>query len=267
MTREYRVESGKGFKLSDFDPDDTGDFKDHDDAEDIMKRDLDKLWSLQEKLYIDKRFSLLVVLQAMDTGGKDGTVKHVFTGANPLGCQVTAFKKPTPDELAHDYLWRIHRATPAYGTIGIFNRSHYEDVLVVRVHELVSKDEWIERYEQINNFEKMLTQENTIVVKFFLHISKDEQKKRLQERIDVKAKNWKFDPNDLKEREHWDDYMEAYEDAIKKCSSERAPWYVVPANKKWYRNLIVANVLVKTLEKIDFKLPDLTYDPDKIKIK
>jgi len=266
MLKNYRIDGGKGFRLKDFDPDDTGDFKDRAEAEAATAVDVQRLGELQERFYIDNRRALLIVLQAMDTGGKDGTIKHVFRGINPMGCQVTSFKKPTHEEMDHDFLWRINRALPARGNIGIFNRSHYEDVLVVRVHDLVPEAVWSRRYEHINTFEKLLTDENTIVLKFFLHISKQEQKERLEERLQDKEKHWKFDPNDLKEREHWDDYMGAFEEVLRKCSKPAAPWYVVPANKKWFRNYIVARTLVSTLSKLDFKLPKPDFDPAKIKI-
>jgi PPK2 family polyphosphate:nucleotide phosphotransferase len=266
MSKRHRIEDGSHFKIRDIDPDDTGDFKSREECEEATRADLAELADLQEKLYVDNRFALLVVLQSIDTGGKDGTVKHVFRGLNPSGCQVTSFKKPTPEELDHDFLWRINLKLPAKGDIGIFNRSHYEDVLIVRVHELVPKKIWQGRYEHINMFEKLLTEENTIIVKFFLNISKDEQKKRLEERLEDKKKTWKFDPNDLNERKYWDDYLDAYQDMIRKCSHPWAPWYVVPANKKWYRNYVVANALVKTLSKLDLKLPKPSFDPSKMKV-
>lgn len=262
----YRIESGKKFRLADHNPDDTGPFRDKEAADDATERDLRTLRELHEKFYVDNRHSLLAVLQAMDTAGKDGTIKHVFSGINPQGCTVTSFKKPTEEELDHDFLWRIHKALPARGNYGIFNRSHYEDVLVVRVHNLVEPAIWKKRYEQINSFERMQAEENVVIVKFFLHISKDEQKERLQARLDDPAKQWKFDPNDLKERGHWDDYMAAYQDVIGKCSAPHAPWYVVPANKKWFRNFVVANALVRTLEQLHLKLPKADFDPKKIKI-
>ena len=266
-TGKYRIDDGKGFRLNDFNPDDTGDFKDREAAEAATFQDLKRLRELQEKFYVDRRFSMLVVLQAMDTGGKDGTIDHVFSGVNPTGCHVTGFKRPNDEELSHDFLWRIHKATPAKGMIGIFNRSHYEDVLVVRVHDYVSRKIWEKRYEQINEFENMLAENGTVIVKFFLHIGKDEQKRRLQDRLDDKEKLWKFEPGDLKEREYWTDYQEAYQDAIKKCSTPHAPWYVVPANKKWYRNYVVAHALVKALEHIDYKLPKPNFVPSAMIVK
>ena len=262
----YRIESGKKFRLSDFDPDDTGPFKDKDEAEDATERDIKKLRELHEKFYVDNRHALLVVLQAMDTAGKDGTIKHVFSGINPAGCTVTSFKKPSEEELDHDFLWRIHKALPPRGNYGIFNRSHYEDVLVVRVHNLVKPAIWKQRYEHINDFERGLAESGMLVVKFFLNISKDEQKERLQARLDDPAKHWKFDPNDIKERGYWDDYMAAYQDAIGKCCAPHAPWYIVPANKKWYRNFVVANALLRTLERLELEFPKPDFDPKKMKI-
>jgi PPK2 family polyphosphate:nucleotide phosphotransferase len=267
VSHRHRIEDGKGFSLADVDPDDTGKFSSKEEADAQTAADLLLLRDLHEKMYVDGRYSLLVVLQAMDTGGKDGTIKHVFTGVNPQGCQVTSFKKPSTEELAHDFLWRIDKAVPARGTFGIFNRSHYEDVLVVRVHELVSKKIWKKRFDAINAFEERLANEGTIILKFFLYISKNEQKERILARINDPKKQWKFTEDDLAERKHWDDYIEAYEDAIKKCSRPHAPWYVVPANKKWYRNYVVANALVKTLSKLDLKLPESKIDFAKLKFK
>lgn len=266
-TGKYKITDGKNFRLKDFDPNDTGDFKDREAAEAATLKDLKRLRELQEKFYVDRRFSLLFVLQAMDTGGKDGTIDHVFSGVNPTGCHVTGFKRPNEEELSHDFLWRVHSAAPAKGMIGIFNRSHYEDVLVVRVHDYVPKKEWEKRYEQINAFEKLLADNGTIIIKFFLNIDKNEQKKRLQDRLDDKEKLWKFEPGDLKEREYWNDYQEAYQDAIAKCSTPYAPWYVVPANKKWYRNYVVAHALVKALENIDYKLPKPNFVPSAMVVK
>jgi PPK2 family polyphosphate:nucleotide phosphotransferase len=202
----------------------------------------------------------------MDAGGKDGTVRHVMSGVNPQGCDVTSFKVPSSEESAHDFLWRIHKAVPPRGIIGIFNRSHYEDVLVARVHNFVPQEVWSTRYEHINNFEKMLVDGGTVVLKFFLHISKAEQKKRLRKRLKDDSKHWKFSASDVQEREYWDDYTEAYEDAINKCSTEWAPWHIVPANKKWYRDLIVGDKIVKTLKDLRMKYPELKVEPEKIKI-
>lgn len=215
----------------------------------------DRLEQLQEVFYADGRHRLLVVLQAMDSGGKDGTIRHVFDGVNPQGVKVASFKRPTPLDLAHDYLWRVHPHVPGDGEIVIFNRSHYEDVLVVRVHSLVAAEVWGRRYQHINDFERMLADEGTTIVKFFLHISPQEQADRLQARIDDPTKQWKFAKGDLAERARWDDYMAAFEDAITATSTEWAPWYVVPADRKWYRNLVVGSVLVDTIEALDPRYP------------
>jgi len=251
----YRVNPGEKLNLSKFDTSDTGKFKDKEDAKPAVKKNLRKLDNLQELLYADSSKALLIVLQAMDTAGKDGSISHVFKGVNPQGCQVTSFKEPTKTELAHDFLWRIHTAVPRKGIIGIFNRSHYESVLVERVHELVPKQVWSQRYDIINRFEKLLSDEGTTIIKFFLHISKDEQKKRLQARLDDPKKHWKFDLNDLKERARWNDYTEAYEDALRKCSTDYAPWYIVPADHKWFRNWVLSDTIVRTLEKMKLKYP------------
>ncbi len=225
-----------------------------------------RLGELQARLYAEGRQSLLIVLQGMDTAGKDGTIRHVFRAVNPQGVRVTSFKKPTALELAHDYLWRVHRHAPARGEIGIFNRSHYEDVLVVRVHDLVPPEVWGRRYDHINAFEKLLSDEGATIVKFFLHISKDEQKKRLEARLENPKKHWKFNPADLSERKRWDDYTAAYGDAITKTSTEHAPWYVIPADRKWQRNRIVAQVLVETLEAMNPRFPRVDFDPEAIHV-
>jgi len=206
------------------------------------------------------------VLQAMDTGGKDGTIESVFSAVDPQGCSVTSFKAPSHLELAHDYLWRIHHAVPPKGMIGIFNRSHYESVLVERVKNLVPKEVWLRRYKHINDFERMLSDEGVTIVKFFLHISKDEQKQRLEARLAKPEKHWKFNPADLKERERWDDYQQAYEDALRECSTKHAPWYVVPADKKWFRNWVVSDVLVRTLKGLKMEYPPAAPGLDRIVI-
>lgn len=214
-----------------------------------------RLTELQAKLYAEGEQSLLIVLQAMDAGGKDGTVRSVFAGVNPQGVKVASFKAPTTEELAHDFLWRIHAQAPAHGDITVFNRSHYEDVLVVRVHEIVPEDVWQARFAQIRHFEDQLVAARTTVVKIMLHISEDEQRERIQERVDDPAKRWKFNAADLAEREHWDDYQHAYADAIGQTSTRRAPWHVVPANRNWYRNWAVLSILVAALEKMDPQFP------------
>jgi PPK2 family polyphosphate:nucleotide phosphotransferase len=246
---------GEKVNLKDYDPGYTGNFESKEDVEMLVTEHLLELRDLQRILYAESKRSILVVLQAMDTGGKDGTIRHVFSGVNPQGVNVTSFKAPTPQEAAHDFMWRIHEAAPARGYIQIFNRSHYEDVLVVRVHDIVPKKVWKERYDQINEFEQLLIENDTVVLKFFLHISKDEQKKRLESRIKNPKKQWKFNSDDLKERELWDVYMDAYEDALTKCNTEDAPWHIVPANKKWYRNYVVTETIVSALRKLDLEYP------------
>jgi PPK2 family polyphosphate:nucleotide phosphotransferase len=262
----YLIRPGKGVRLDKFPTDDTGDFKDKDEGRAATEKVLSKLDDLQEILYGGAEHALLIVLQAMDGGGKDGTIRSIFSGVNPQGCSVTSFKAPSHTELAHDFLWRIHAACPARGMIGIFNRSHYESVGVERVKKLVPKEVWSQRYDHINHFEEMLHDEGTRIVKFWLHISKDEQKQRMEARLKDKSKHWKFDPNDLETRKQWDDYMEAYSDAISKCSTRHAPWYVVPADHKWFRNWVVADVLVRTLEKMKLHYPSAPPGIEKIKI-
>jgi PPK2 family polyphosphate:nucleotide phosphotransferase len=262
----YLVEPDKKLKLSKCDTSDKGDFKDREDAQDACDKNLKKLAELQEVLYAESKRSLLVVFQAMDAGGKDGAIDHIFSGVNPQGCAVTSFKSPSTLERSHDFLWRIHAHAPARGMIGIFNRSHYEDVLVVRVHDLVPKEVWSKRFDHINNFEKMLADEGTTILKFFLHISKDEQKKRLQARLDNKQKLWKFNIGDLAERKLWDDYMNAFEDAIEKTSTKHAPWYVVPSDRKWFRNWVISDTIVRALKDMDLKFPKPEDNLDKVKI-
>ena len=252
----YRVYLDDKIDLAQWKPDDTSGFKDDKDkAETVIVDLIKRLEALQELLYAEHKHKVLIVLQAMDTGGKDGTISHVFEGVNPQGVGVTSFVVPTPPELAHDYLWRVHQYMPGAGEIMIFNRSHYEDVLVVRVHNLVPLEVWTRRYEQINEFEHMLTGEGTTILKFYLHISKDEQKKRLQERLDTPDKRWKFKLSDVKERQYWPDYVKAYQDVLSKTSTSWAPWYIVPANHKWYRNLIISHVIVGTLEGLMMSYP------------
>jgi PPK2 family polyphosphate:nucleotide phosphotransferase len=261
------VSPGKPARLADRDPDDTlGYQKDHKTKAALAKQ-LERLDALQYLLYAERKHALLVVLQSLDAGGKDGTIRHVMSGVNPQGCRVTPFKVPTADEASHDFLWRIHQAVPPRGDFGIFNRSHYEDVLVVRVHNLVPKAVWSKRYEQINAFEKSLAENGVQIVKLFLHISKQEQKKRFQERLDDPDKRWKISPADFAERRFWSDYQAAYEDAITLCSTPWAPWYVVPSNKKWFRNLAVSRILVETLECLRMKFPPPSFDVSHIKIK
>ncbi len=247
MPYAHRIEPETKVRLKDFDPDRTAGLTKEQGVAAFQKLDA-QIDALQEELYAAGMNSVLVVLQGMDTSGKDGTIRTVFRSCNPQGLRVESFKVPTEEELAHDFLWRIHQVTPRKGMLGIFNRSHYEDVLVVRVHELVPKDVWQARYDQINAFEALLAAQGTIILKFFLHISKDEQEQRLLEREQDVETAWKLAASDWRERALWDSYTEAYEDALSQCSTERAPWYVVPANRKWYRNLAIAEVLVESLE-------------------
>lgn len=254
-----------GSKLKDYDPDFHGDH-DKESARVEIARLHEKMQELQDKLYAESRQSLLITLQAMDTGGKDGAIKKVFEGINPQGVYVKAFKTPTLEELAHDFLWRVHPHVPAKGYISIFNRSHYEDVLVVRVNNFVAPEVWKKRYDQINDFERMLAESGTHILKFFLHISKEEQKLRLQERLSNPAKHWKFSSGDLPVREQWDAYMKAYQAVFDQCHTEIAPWYIVPANRKWYRDLVLAQVIVETLEAMNPRYPPPEAGLDKITI-
>lgn len=244
----FLVRPGHKARIHKFKADDTGKFKDKDEARAATDANLQRLDELQGILYAEGRRSLLVVLQGMDTSGKDGLIRSVFSGVNPQGCTVVSFKAPSTIELAHDYLWRIHEAAPPRGMIAIFNRSHYESLLVERVHSIVPKNVWSRRYQHINDFERILSDEGTVILKFFLHISKDEQKERLEARLKDPSKNWKFNVKDLDERALWDDYQEAYEDALTRCSTEHAPWYIVPANRKWFRNWLVSDLIVQTLQ-------------------
>lgn len=252
----YRIGPGERITLADINPNASEDYKNKKDVEDELQKHRRRIRKLQERLYAENQRSLLIVLQAMDTGGKDGTIKHVFREVNPQGCQVWSFKVPSLEEASHDFLWRYHHRAPQRGMITIFNRAHYEDVLVVRVHKLVSEDVWRQRYHIINEFEQMLTLSNVTIIKFFLHISKDEQKRRLESRLKNPDKHWKFSENDVKERLLWDEYQTAFEDAISNCSTAYAPWYVVPANKKWYRNLVIARTIADTLEAMNPQYPN-----------
>jgi len=259
--KDYRVPSKGGIKLSNYDPNDTSFYHSEKDKGKKKLEELNnELESLQEMLYAEGKRRVLIVLQGMDTSGKDGVIRHVFEGVNPQGVQVASFKVPTSPELAHDYLWRIHQKTPGKGEIVIFNRSHYEDVLVVRVHNLVSPEVWKKRYDQIKSFERLLIEEGTIILKFFLHISPEEQAKRFLERVETPEKNWKFNPGDLEERKHWQEYMEAYEDALNKTSTNYAPWYVIPSDRKWYRNLAIASIMVDTLKEMKMSYPTAIED-------
>ncbi len=268
LAAPYCVTKGKEFRLKDHDPSDADGVKDKQESERIIKNRAGLLSNLQEKLYAQDRWALLVVIQGMDAAGKDGVVKHVMSGVNPQGCDVHAFKTPSNEELNHDYLWRAHRCVPERGKIGIFNRSYYEDVLVVRVHptllraqrladSLITKHIWEQRYEDMNAFEHYLTRNGIVIRKFFLHISKEEQKKRFLERLEDSKKNWKFSMADVKERGYWKDYQEAYEEMIQNTATKHAPWYVIPADHKWYTQLIVASAIIATLEELDLCFPDV----------
>ena len=271
----FRITKGKGFRLDDFDPSDTRGLRlDKGEAADLLQRGTQWLAEEQDMLYAQKRWSLLVVFQAMDAAGKDGTIKHVMSGVNPQGCQVFSFKQPSSEDLDHDFLWRYVKCLPERGRIGIFNRSYYEEVLVVRVHEdilkrqnlpppLLSKRIWDERLSDIAHFEDYLTRQGTIVLKFFLHVSRKEQKKRFMERLDKPDKHWKFSASDVHERQFWGDYMHAFQEAIRATASKGAPWYVVPADNKWFTRLIVAAVIVEAVEKLDLAYP--TVDAEKKK--
>ena len=269
FVNQYRIQDGSKFRLRDFDPVDTqGMDIDKGDAKELLAKGIKRLSELQEKLYADNRWSVLAVFQAMDAAGKDGAIKHAMSGINPQGCQVHSFKAPSPEELDHDFLWRIARALPERGRIGIFNRSHYEEVLVVRVHPeflkgqclpngLTGEKLWQQRFDSIANFEKHLAHNGTAICKFFLNVSKKEQKKRFLERIDDPAKNWKFSMGDVAERGRWDEYMAAYEDMIRNTSFPHAPWYVLPADHKWFTRLAVVAALIATLERLDLAFPVL----------
>ncbi len=254
--KRWRVEPGKALKLGRLKSDSTaGAPGDEDSTKATFPEMWDRLLDLQERLYAESKQSLLVILQALDAAGKDNTIEHVFKGMNPSGVRVSSFKVPTEEERAHDFLWRIHQQTPKRGEIGVFNRSHYEDVLVVRVHDLVPEKVWRPRYRHIRAFERNLLDSNTTIVKLYLNISKDEQRKRLQARIDNPEKHWKFRVADLEERKLWDDYRKAFEEAISETSTRHAPWYVVPADHKWYRNWAVLRILTETLEAMDPQFP------------
>jgi PPK2 family polyphosphate:nucleotide phosphotransferase len=271
LSKPYRVEDGKGFRLRDVDPADTAHLEsaDADRAREALREGVELLAEYQNELYAQDRWALLLIFQAMDAAGKDGTIKHVMSGVNPQGVQVYSFKAPSPEELDHDYLWRSMRCLPERGRIGIFNRSYYEEVLVARVHpevlqrqklppELVGKGIWQERYQDIRNFERYLSRNGVVIRKFFLHVSKDEQKRRFLARLDEPEKHWKFSANDVAERRHWDAYQRAYEDAIRETASEAAPWYVVPADHKWFTRLVVAAAIVDALAGLGLHYPKVT---------
>ncbi|MEA2235848.1 MAG: hypothetical protein QOC81_572 [Thermoanaerobaculia bacterium] len=256
-TKVHRIDPGSKVRMKDLDPDATPLCDDKADGKQKCVALEERLGELQELLYAEHKHKVLVILQGMDTSGKDGTVRHVMSGVSPAGVRVVSFKKPTQEELDHDYLWRVHAEMPGDGEIAVFNRSHYEDVLVVRVHNLVDNEIWRKRYKQINEFERTLAATGTTILKFFLNISKAEQGRRLQERIDDPKKHWKFQHGDLDERKLWDDYMAAYEDMLEKTSTKWAPWWVVPSNAKWYRNLVVARVINDALKSLRMKYPKI----------
>jgi PPK2 family polyphosphate:nucleotide phosphotransferase len=271
FSKPYRVAKGKGFRLADVDPADTAylESEDAERAREALKDGIEVLAELQDMLYAQDRWSLLLIFQAMDAAGKDGTIKHVMSGVNPQGVQVFSFKAPSAEDLDHDFLWRCQRCLPERGRIGIFNRSYYEEVLVAKVHpeilakqklppELVTKRVWEERYEDIRSFERYLARNGTVIRKFFLHVSKGEQKRRFMARLDEPEKNWKFSANDVAERRHWKDYQRAYEDAIRGTATPEAPWYVVPADNKWFTRLVVAAAIVDALAGLDLHYPKVT---------
>ena len=263
--KQFRIAPASRVKLSEVDADFTDPRLDKASALEEIADYTQRLTALQYLLYAEGRRSLLICLQAMDAGGKDGTVRHVLGAMNPQGCRVYGFKVPTPEEAGHDFLWRIHRTTPARGEVAIFNRSHYEDVLVTRVHGLVAKKEWQARYAHINHFERLLADSGTLILKFYLHISPQEQLERFRRRLEDPARQWKISEADYRERPHWDAYQAAFQDALSKCSTEHAPWFVIPANHKWFRNLAVSRILVETLESMDLALPQPAVDLEAIR--
>jgi PPK2 family polyphosphate:nucleotide phosphotransferase len=265
VLQRLRVKPGERARLSGIDPGGTPGGRSKAAAQAEIEKNDGRIFDLQYRLYAEHRRALLIVLQGSDASGKDGTIRHVMRGMNPQGCRVTSFKVPTSEELDHDYLWRIVKALPARGEVGIFNRSHYEDVLVVRVHDLVPKDAWSRRYDQINAFEKHLTENGTTVLKLYLHVSREEQAKRLAERIDDPTKNWKVNPGDFEEAKLWNDYQAAAEDALTRCSTPWAPWFVIPADHKWYRNLAVSRIVLKTLADMKPRFPKPTVDLDALR--
>jgi PPK2 family polyphosphate:nucleotide phosphotransferase len=260
---KYRVKPGTKVDLGKIDSDERELFEEGGKDESLKAFDKlqDELQHLQKLLYAQNKHRVLVVMQAMDTGGKDGCIKHVFSRIDPQGIEVTPFKKPSEEELAHDFLWRVHAKVPRNGQLVIFNRSHYEDIIAVKVKKIYPEKVWKQRFRHVVEFERMLAEEGTTIVKIYLHISKDEQKQRLESRLENPDKHWKFNPDDLKDRALWDNFMETYEEVISKTSTEHAPWYVVPANRKWYRNLVVARIMLDTLKKLDMEFPEITWDP------
>jgi PPK2 family polyphosphate:nucleotide phosphotransferase len=261
----FRVPPGARVKLDEFDTTFKNHHEGHKEAEKDIEQYCERLRDLQELFYADGRRSLLICLQALDSGGKDGTIKHILGSMNPQGCKVAAFKQPTPEEHSHDFLWRIHPHAPARGQVTIFNRSHYEDVLIARVHNLVPKEIWSRRYARINAFEEGLVEDDTHILKFFLHISKEEQLKRFKDRLDDPSKRWKISEADYKERTYWDSYTKAFEDALSRCSTEHAPWFIIPADYKWFRDLAVARIIVEHLEGLKLTFPPPSVDIEQIR--
>lgn len=262
----FRIAPGERVHLEKLDPS----YKGHEDKKEAagkVAKLCDKMSDLQQRLFAERKRSLLVCLQALDAGGKDGVIKHVIGSMNPDGCHVANFKEPSQEELAHDFLWRVEAQMPKRGEVGIFNRSHYEDVLIVRVHKLVPREVWSKRYDQINDFERRHAENGTCILKFFLHISKEEQLRRFEQRLDDKAKRWKISEADYTERECWDDYMRAYEDAITRCNTDESPWFVIPANHKWFRDLAISEIIVATMESMDIQVPQPTVDLEEIRRK
>ncbi len=266
LSEKFAVEPNSRLDLSRVDPRDKSYFKSRDEAERSLREDAAAINDLQDRLFAEGKQSLLLVLQATDAAGKDGTIRKVFGRTDPLGLRAYSFKRPTPTELSHDFLWRVHQKAPATGEIAIFNRSHYEDVLVARVHRLVADNVVEARYDQINSFEQRLNFYGTRIIKVFLHVSKEEQRERLQERVDIPAKRWKFNPGDLAERRHWDEYRHAFEVAFERCSTEWAPWFVIPADRNWYRNALVARLVRRTLEDMEPRYPEPDFDPEGIEV-
>lgn len=263
----FKVRPGSRLRLADIDPAFRSRYESEEEAADEIKEFRKRLWTLQELLYVERKRSLLICLQAMDTGGKDGIINHVLGAMNPQGCRVAHFRQPSPEEAAHDFLWRAHLVAPARGEVVIFNRSHYEDVLVARVHDLVPRKVWSKRYDRINEFERSLFDSGTEILKFYLHISKDEQLERFKARLDDPTKQWKISDADYTEREFWDEYTVAYEKVLSRCSTRRAPWFVIPANHKWFRDLAVGRIVVEHLESLGLKYPKPTVNIARIRRK
>lgn len=267
---KYIIKPNTKVDLKDYDTNDTAGLKSKDDAKERLEKNIEKMIELQDKLYASDKYSLLLIFQAMDAAGKDSTIKHVMSGLNPQGTQVFSFKQPSKEELDHGYLWRIQKVVPERGRIGIFNRSHYEEVLVVKVHNLIKYQQipsdlvndkiWKRRYKEISDFEKYLFDNGTVILKFFLNVSKDEQKKRFLERIDDPSKNWKFSSADVEERKFWNDYQKAYEDAISATSTQFAPWYIIPADKKWFTRLVVSEIIIENLKQLNLDYPQISKD-------